>query len=56
MNTCKARLSAAQANLKSAEAALLLAKNDLSYTKIVSPVNGLIGQNVYSSGNYITPG
>ena len=56
LNTCKARLSAAEASLKSAEAALLLAKNDLAYTKIVSPVNGLIGQNVYSSGNYITPG
>ena len=55
LNTCKARLSAAEAALKSAEAALLLAKNDLSYTKIVSPVTGRIGQNVYSSGNYITP-
>lgn len=56
VNTCKARLAAAQANLKSAEAALILAKNDLSYTRIVSPINGLIGKNVYSSGNYITPG
>lgn len=55
LNTCKARLAAAQANLKSAEAALLLAKNDLSYTRIVSPVTGRIGQNVFSSGNYITP-
>ena len=55
LNTCKARLAAAQASLKSAEAALLLARNDLEYTRIVSPVTGRIGKNVYSSGNYITP-
>ena len=55
LNTCKARLAAARANLKSAKAALLLADNDLEYTTIKSPVNGRIGKNVYSSGNYITP-
>ena len=55
LNTCKARLSAAEGSLKAAEAALILARNDLSYTRIYSPVNGRIGRNVYSSGNYITP-
>lgn len=29
--------------------------NDLSYTKILSPLNGKIGRNIYSEGNYITP-
>ena len=55
LNTCKARLTAAEGSLKAAEAALILAKNDLTYTKIYSPVGGRIGRNVYSSGNYITP-
>lgn len=55
LNTCKARLTAAEGSLKAAEAALILAKNDLTYTKIFSPVRGRIGRSVYSSGNYITP-
>ena len=55
LNTCKARLTAAEGSLKAAEAALILAKNDLAYTRIYSPVGGRIGRNVYSSGNYITP-
>ena len=55
LNTCKARRTAAEGALKAAEAALILAKNDLAYTKIYSPVGGKIGQSVYSSGNYITP-
>ena len=55
LNTCKARLSSADGSLKAAEAALILAKNDLSYTKIYSPVGGRIGKSIYSSGNYITP-
>jgi RND family efflux transporter MFP subunit len=54
-NTCKARLSAAEASLKASEAALKLAQNDLSYTKIYSPIKGRIGGSIYSSGNYITP-
>ena len=54
-NTCKARLAAAEASLKAAEAALKLAENDLKYTRIYSPVNGRIGGNIHSSGNYITP-
>ncbi|MEI3000801.1 MAG: efflux RND transporter periplasmic adaptor subunit [Victivallis sp.] len=29
--------------------------NDLSYTKIYSPLDGRIGSNIYSEGNYITP-
>ena len=38
-----------------AQANLALAENDLSYTRIFSPINGQIGENQYSKGNYITP-
>ena len=38
-----------------ARANLVLAENNLSYTKIYSPLTGRIGRNVYSEGNYITP-
>ena len=44
-----------EGKLEEARAALILAENDLSYTKIYSPLNGRIGRNVYSVGNYITP-
>ena len=48
LKTCEARLEAAKA-------ALILAENDLSYTRIYSPISGKIGKSIYSSGNYITP-
>ena len=38
-----------------AQANLILAENNFSYTKIYSPLSGRIGRNVYSEGNYITP-
>ena len=41
--------------LDEANADLVLAENDLSYTKIYSPLTGRIGRNIYSEGNYITP-
>lgn len=41
--------------LDEANADLVLAQNDLSYTVIQSPLNGRIGRNIYSEGNYITP-
>ncbi len=41
--------------LDEANADLVLAQNDLSYTVIQSPINGRIGRNIYSEGNYITP-
>ena len=46
LNTCKARLTASEGALKAAEAALILAKNDLSYTRIYSPVSGRIGRSI----------
>lgn len=39
-----------------AAAKLALMENDLSYTKIYSPIDGKIGANIFSEGNYITPG
>ncbi len=44
-----------EAKIEEAKANLILAQNDLSYTKIYSPINGQIGANIYSAGNYITP-
>lgn len=45
---CQGKVDAARANLA-------LAENNFSYTKIRSPLSGMIGRNVYSEGNYITP-
>ena len=44
-------LKSCEARLEAAKAALALAENDLSYTKIYSPINGRIGQSIYSSSN-----
>ena len=44
-----------KAQLAEAQAKLALAENDLSYTRIYSPLNGQIGSNYFSEGNYITP-
>ncbi len=45
-----------EAKIEEAEAALILAENDLSYTRIYAPIDGRVGANIYSEGNYITPG
>ena len=47
--------SSAQASLAEAEAKLDLAKKDLEYTTIVSPMDGKIGESVYSVGELIGP-
>lgn len=44
-----------EAKLEEAKANLILQKNDLSYTKIFSPLTGMIGESKFSEGNYITP-
>lgn len=50
------RLYAANtAKLAAAKAALLDAENNLSYTKIHSPIKGRIGKCTYSPSNYVTP-
>lgn len=48
-------LKSCEARLEAVKAALALAENDLSYTKIYSPIDGRIGKSIYSSNNYITP-
>lgn len=45
----------AEAQLKSAEAALLQTKINLSYTQISSPIKGRIGQALISVGNLVGP-
>ena len=46
--TCKAAVAAA-------EAALMDADNNLSYTRIISPITGKTSRAIYSPGNYVTP-
>ena len=56
--TYESALRSHQVNLgkvNEARANLVLAENNLSYTKIHSPITGQIGENMYSEGNYITP-
>ena len=48
LNTTKAKLAEAEANL-------LDANNSLSYTKIYAPITGIIGKATYTEGNYVTP-
>ncbi len=49
-----AELSAATANVKSAQAALRKAKLDLDYTEIRAPINGRIGRHLVDIGNLVT--
>ena len=44
-----------KAALASARAALVDAENNLSYTNIVSPIDGRVGKAVLSDFNYVTP-
>ncbi|MBR7155267.1 MAG: efflux RND transporter periplasmic adaptor subunit, partial [Lentisphaeria bacterium] len=53
--TAKAALAAAEAALTAAIAAKRDADNNLSYTRIYSPVDGRAGKSVYSAHNYVTP-
>ncbi|MBO7244524.1 MAG: efflux RND transporter periplasmic adaptor subunit [Alphaproteobacteria bacterium] len=51
----EAAFSSAEATLAEAKAKLDLAKKDLEYTTIVSPMDGRIGESVYSVGELIGP-
>lgn len=44
-----------EAQLLQAKAELILAQEDLKYTRVYSPLTGRIGRLTYSTGNYITP-
>ena len=45
----------AEARLAAAKASLIDAENNLSYTRISSPIKGRMGKATYSPGNYVTP-
>lgn len=53
--SAQAALAAARAAIGAAEAAKLDANNNLSYTRIYSPVDGRAGKSLYSAHNYVTP-
>lgn len=52
----RARLGSANADLARAEAQLATAKLNLSYTRIVAPVSGIIGHSSVESGQRVQPG
>ena len=48
-------INVSKANIKRLEAALIDAKNTLSYTRITAPVSGRIGKSIVSVGNLLAP-
>lgn len=55
LDIAQADFASAQAELGRAQAGLDLAQKDLEYTTIVSPMDGKIGESVYSVGELIGP-
>ena len=55
LELAKSDYSVAQANLAVAKAALTSARNDLSYTEIRSPSNGVVGRILYRKGDLVGP-
>ena len=51
-----AQRDAAEGGLKRAQAALEVASFQLSYTRIVAPVDGMVGERAVRVGAYVTPG
>ena len=51
----KSDLAVAKANLAAAQAALTSARNDLSYTELRSPSDGVVGRIRYRKGDFVTP-
>lgn len=51
----QAALDVAQADVVAAQASLAKAELDLSYTRIVAPISGLIGQPLFTAGNLVGP-
>ncbi len=52
----EAQAQAARAQVGSLNATLITAKNDLSYTRIVSPIDGFVGQKNVEVGQTVAPG
>jgi membrane fusion protein, multidrug efflux system len=56
LEVLKAQRASAQATVLADQAALEQAKLNLSYTRILAPVRGLVGEKSVQVGNYVTPG
>ena len=54
LEVAESNLATAKANVKAAQAALDLAKLDLAYTQVRSPISGYIGKALVTKGNYAT--
>ncbi|MBR6463301.1 efflux RND transporter periplasmic adaptor subunit, partial [bacterium] len=54
-DNAKSALAVANAAVQAAEATLLTAQENLSYTVITSPIAGKVGTTAKTKGNYITP-
>jgi membrane fusion protein, multidrug efflux system len=52
----KAQTSAAQAAVRADEAQLGQARLNLSYTQILAPIDGMVGERSVQVGNYVSPG
>ena len=55
LSLAESDLNVAKANLAAAKAALTSARNDLSYTEIRSPSNGVVGRIFYRKGDLVGP-
>lgn len=55
-DTALYRYETAKANVKYAEAKLEQARINLSYTKVIAPESGIIGERIIDVGNLVTPG
>ena len=51
----KSELDMAKANLAAAQAALTSARNELSYTELRSPSDGVVGRIRYRKGDFVSP-
>ena len=56
LDVLKAQRASAVATVQADKAALAQARLNLSYTRIVSPIHGMIGEKSVQVGNYVTPG
>ena len=56
MPILQAQQQAALANVRSGEAQLAQAQLNLSYTRLVAPLDGMVGQLSVQVGNYVAPG
>ncbi|MGE8406435.1 MAG: HlyD family secretion protein [Pseudomonas sp.] len=56
VDVLQAQIASADGQLKSAEAGLEKARLDLSYTRIVAPLDGMVGERALRVGAYVNPG